>query len=653
MLMMMSSSEDARELCQIVAALNYDAQNTIVMPESFERPNFNLVCDLLRWFVRIVDDDDDRRVITTTNLTSGPIIHQSQLDDDGLMKSKTDMIEVSEKERLSFLVRMGKFFASQLGIRLNLVNLYRADTSSCGELLKIARIIYKAAEYVTISLVEKSKINVTSDNDSRMVEEGKNIENDQISNALKSRKRTMLELLALIDGQRSLAFKDDEEANDYHVRLNNIDDVDEDNKTMIWMKNVVENKIAYGEDIKEGIDQKQQQVQKSNNNNKKKNELDFDVSDLISNLDKLLTKEVSEFNQERLSVIDRRLELKEISHILKDSLGHFIKGTEELSKLSEGLEGDLVTLDEKLRKKELELEETRERLSDILTAQSPQYQNEFDRLSKEYEQVYELYVSKFRNLMYLQDCIYSNTNDNNDLTTNEERKKSAHDTDDDCQDDDHDIDADGKLVASTNYNYLDDSNKSNSQAALLDDPLASGEPNPADVRGPGSGTVGPAKLLESLLDTTTGASKPISASLTGALAAAAAGMTDSGSGAGAGAAKSGSGTNRFVSGRAGTGLTTETKLLEAGRLNDATADDGNGRLKVATGEFDGLELEGLLNEFVLAESAAATGATGEYRDKLSSSDQDEAEEDGEDDGDDEEDEEDDEESDDEAEPSDE
>lgn len=48
---------DGARLCRILAALNCADQQTSISADSFSRPNFDLVCNILKWLVRIVGAD--------------------------------------------------------------------------------------------------------------------------------------------------------------------------------------------------------------------------------------------------------------------------------------------------------------------------------------------------------------------------------------------------------------------------------------------------------------------------------------------------------------------------------------------------------------------------------------------------------------------
>lgn len=432
------SSEEVLELCRVLAALNYDGQQTIVSPESFSKPNFNLVCDILAWMAAIVQDDQD---------------YYRPLADGG---SSTRMTEQPETERINYLVQMGKLFRRKLAVELNLVNLYRADNLSCRELGKVANFIYRAAKLAvqtspqaTSSILEKSR----------------------------------LERAATIEQLTSLLREADQGGTGQLDNLASLSEV-------------------------------------------------------------LLQDELAKFNDDRLKVMDRSLELREIEKLLQGGQAGVIERTKELARTNQVLEEDLRRLDKRLELKELELETSKGKLDNLLI-QSPVYLDQYERLRANYEQQYKAYVSKFRNLSYLKACVYGQ-----------------------------------KPVGSTR------------------DGISSFELAAGSLLA-GTGGARPPKLAESLLDVT---SNPMSASLTVTeLVGAPVGAIPEELGAGLAGGLAGG----LV--RTGGGGATEEAAGRRGAAENA------GRPATA-GDTTGLELEGLLNEFV-ADSAGSKGKEEELEDE--------------------------------------
>ncbi|CAD8140091.1 unnamed protein product [Paramecium octaurelia] len=74
---------------------------------------------------------------------------------------------------------------------------------------------------------------------------------------------------------------------------------------------------------------------------------------------------------------------------------------EEMSKYVSGLEREQKQIDEKIKRKTKELEQAEKRLKGM-TSVKPAYQEEYDRQEYELEKLYQIYVEKFRNLVYLE-----------------------------------------------------------------------------------------------------------------------------------------------------------------------------------------------------------------------------------------------------------
>lgn len=65
------------------------------------------------------------------------------------------------------------------------------------------------------------------------------------------------------------------------------------------------------------------------------------------------------------------------------------------------LEKDEKTLEEKIKKRQLDLERVEKRMVNLINVK-PAYMDEYLRLEKELERLYVIYLEKFRNLDYLE-----------------------------------------------------------------------------------------------------------------------------------------------------------------------------------------------------------------------------------------------------------
>lgn len=72
-----------------------------------------------------------------------------------------------------------------------------------------------------------------------------------------------------------------------------------------------------------------------------------------------------------------------------------------MKKYAQNAEKDSKTLEEKIKKKKLDLERSETRLK-ALTNVKPAFMDEYERLEKELEKLYNEYIEKFRNLDYLE-----------------------------------------------------------------------------------------------------------------------------------------------------------------------------------------------------------------------------------------------------------
>ena len=65
------------------------------------------------------------------------------------------------------------------------------------------------------------------------------------------------------------------------------------------------------------------------------------------------------------------------------------------------MEKDEKTLEEKIKKRQLDLERVEKRMVNLINVK-PAYMDEYLRLEKELERLYTIYLEKFRNLDYLE-----------------------------------------------------------------------------------------------------------------------------------------------------------------------------------------------------------------------------------------------------------
>ncbi|KAJ8915172.1 hypothetical protein NQ315_000425 [Exocentrus adspersus] len=106
------SYRDLRNFVEMLRALGY---STLVSMESFRKPNFPLVADLLVWLVKRFDPDVDIPLEIST-----------------------------EEERVKLIRNAAQFMALKANVKLNTKRLYQADGYAVKELLKVTALLYEA-----------------------------------------------------------------------------------------------------------------------------------------------------------------------------------------------------------------------------------------------------------------------------------------------------------------------------------------------------------------------------------------------------------------------------------------------------------------------------------------------------------------------------
>lgn len=120
------SFRELRNFCEIMRSLGYP--RTISM-ENFRLPNFELVADILYWFVQRYDPGAD-------------------ISDD---------ID-EERDRVNFIRQVAQLFASKARIKLNPKRLYEANGYAVKELLKIATMLNKAMAVSSLEEDESTSV---------------------------------------------------------------------------------------------------------------------------------------------------------------------------------------------------------------------------------------------------------------------------------------------------------------------------------------------------------------------------------------------------------------------------------------------------------------------------------------------------------------
>ncbi|XP_050311116.1 clusterin-associated protein 1 [Anthonomus grandis grandis] len=123
------SFRDVRSLVEMLRALGYPHQ---ISMESFRKPNFPLISDLLVWLAKRFDPDVDIPLEIDT-----------------------------EDERVKLIRNVAQFMALKANIKLNTKKLYQADGYSVRELLKITGLLYDA---LSVNLEENDENDIEEDN---------------------------------------------------------------------------------------------------------------------------------------------------------------------------------------------------------------------------------------------------------------------------------------------------------------------------------------------------------------------------------------------------------------------------------------------------------------------------------------------------------
>lgn len=99
-----------RKLCEMMRRIGY---NRIISLDSFKKPNFELVAEMLDWLASRFDPNADIPHVLET-----------------------------ERHRVAFMKAVCGLFVTKARIKLSPINLYYADFHAVPELIKIASLLY-------------------------------------------------------------------------------------------------------------------------------------------------------------------------------------------------------------------------------------------------------------------------------------------------------------------------------------------------------------------------------------------------------------------------------------------------------------------------------------------------------------------------------
>jgi clusterin-associated protein 1 len=90
-----------------------------------------------------------------------------------------------------------------------------------------------------------------------------------------------------------------------------------------------------------------------------------------------------------------------VERAVMSMLGNHGENLESLKQMSEELQRDEKSLEQKIKKKRQELERCKKRLTSLVNVR-PAFMDEYEQLEQQFERYYEQYVGRFRNLDYLE-----------------------------------------------------------------------------------------------------------------------------------------------------------------------------------------------------------------------------------------------------------
>ncbi|KAK2835378.1 hypothetical protein Q5P01_015862 [Channa striata] len=129
-------------------------------------------------------------------------------------------------------------------------------------------------------------------------------------------------------------------------------------------------------------------------------ELASEITSRGASLYDLLGKEV-ELREMRTAAIARPLDINEIEKTLRAAIKEVLANVEKTKEMLSNLLSDERSLDAKIEKKKQELERSRKRLQTLQSVRPP-FMDEYEKIEEELQKQYAVYVTKFRNLCYLE-----------------------------------------------------------------------------------------------------------------------------------------------------------------------------------------------------------------------------------------------------------
>mmetsp|Transcript_30977 Transcript_30977/g.59803 ORF Transcript_30977/g.59803 Transcript_30977/m.59803 type:complete len:416 (-) Transcript_30977:1627-2874(-) len=103
----------------------------------------------------------------------------------------------------------------------------------------------------------------------------------------------------------------------------------------------------------------------------------------------------------RQKAINRNMDMDEVESCVREAMAEVTEGIRGVEQMLENLEKDEKNLDQKIEKRKSELERREKHLS-TLESVRPAYMDDYEKLQADLQQLYTVYLERFRNLEYLE-----------------------------------------------------------------------------------------------------------------------------------------------------------------------------------------------------------------------------------------------------------
>ncbi|KAG1653340.1 Clusterin-associated protein 1 [Nymphon striatum] len=365
------------DFTEMMRALSYPR---LISMENFRTPNFELVAEILGWLVKRYDPNAD-------------------------MPSEID----TEQDRVIFIRSVAQFMLSKAGIKLNTKRLYQADGYAVKELLKISSILYNA--------MKSNALDMSSDD---IGQDESNISNLNLDITSKiSELKQCRQLASHITTRGAKMY--DLLASEVDLRVGKIV---LSNKTFLELYFLI---LGLG---------KSKRIECSFQSFEFCSSYAAAINDILMFLGKTLNSYFFSPPESRQQVIGKQLEIGEIEKSLRSSINNAEEAIKKKLEMIDNVAIDETNLEAKIEKKKAELERDEKRLQSLksvrwrndqihkmlmLSAKAsfertealasedgiedtlrPAYMDEYERLEKELEKHYEIYLTKFRCLTFLE-----------------------------------------------------------------------------------------------------------------------------------------------------------------------------------------------------------------------------------------------------------